>query len=289
LTNSILQKSGIDNTKQHSKEKVDELNNKAIGKWWINSLAFKTAAKTINQTNSDITKTNFKLKNSLNSIINFDKNQTRDFPGGVEDMLNPTPDDKRRSIQKFFRQPSSGQKDGKELTRKDTIQKSSSSKDIKALVLQKVSQIAKLNAEKEKLKEEIKGLLRENKKQGTSIEYNNGEEINLESYGVSKSLNDDDLILIKIADLSKLKQYNTGAIISLESGSIVEVSEGRSNITFNYLERLNSDYFSSMSTTMPDTKYNITDSTIKNNLTALRNRTKDTIQKYVELVSKNRK
>jgi hypothetical protein len=148
LTSSILQGSGtnINLSKQHSKDKKDkqeELNNKALGKLVL-ILAFKTTAKIINQTNTDLTKTNFKLKNSLNSIINFDKNQTRDYyeTKGIEDILNPTPDNKqKRSVQMFSRQPSSS---------KDTP-----TKDIKNLVLQKVSQIANINAEKEKLKDEV--------------------------------------------------------------------------------------------------------------------------------------
>jgi hypothetical protein len=72
-------------------------------------------------------------------------------------------------------------------------------------------------------------LLIENKKQGSSIEYNNGEEINLDNH--NKYLKDNDLLLIKLADVSKLQQYNlkeTGVVVSLDSGSIVEIS-GRSN------------------------------------------------------------
>jgi hypothetical protein len=103
---------------------------------------FKSASKNINLTNAEITKTS-KLMTSLNNLINLDKNKTKDFEsGGLGDSLfNPSPDDKqRKSLYKFFRRPST-----------------SGTKDIKTQILQKVNQISKINAEKEKLKEEVRG------------------------------------------------------------------------------------------------------------------------------------
>jgi hypothetical protein len=63
-------------------------------------------------------------------------------------------------------------------------------------------------------------LLSDSKK---SIEYNNGEDVALDSTAV----NMEDFILIKLADLPKLQRCgykDTSALISLDTGSLVEIS-----------------------------------------------------------------